>query len=289
MAYLDGDGLLYFWEKLKAYFVKQETGKGLSTNDFTTDEKTKLANLANYTLPIASTTILGGIKIGDNLTITSDGTISAVQGAYTLPTASSTTLGGIKVGTNLSISNGVLSAVDTTYSTATTSANGLMSSADKSKLDGIATGAQVNVLEAVKLNGTALTISGKAVNVDLSSYALSSTTLAGYGITNAYTKTEIDSKLSSTYKAAGSSAFADLPTPAESVLGYVYNVTDTFTTTASFIEGAGKTYPAGTNVAVIVSGGTYYYDVLPGFVDLSGYLLIASTITNTTIDTIVAS
>lgn len=36
-----------------------------------------------------------------------------IPSAYTLPTASSTTLGGIKVGTNLSISNGVLSATDT--------------------------------------------------------------------------------------------------------------------------------------------------------------------------------
>jgi hypothetical protein len=37
-----------------------------------------------------------------------------------------------------------ITAKDTTYSTATTSANGLMSSGDKSKLDGIASGAEVN-------------------------------------------------------------------------------------------------------------------------------------------------
>lgn len=57
---------------------------------------------------------------------------------YVLPTASSSQLGGIKVGTNLSIdSNGVLSASDHTYSAATHSANGLMTSADKVKLDNI--------------------------------------------------------------------------------------------------------------------------------------------------------
>ena len=83
-----------------------------------------------------------------NATSSSDGLMSAADKAkldgiatgankYTLPTASSSTLGGIKVGTNLSISSGVLSAKDTTYSVATTSANGLMSKADKSKLDGI--------------------------------------------------------------------------------------------------------------------------------------------------------
>lgn len=54
---------------------------------------------------------------------------------YSLPTASSSTLGGVKVGTNLSISNGVLSATDTKYNAASTSAAGLMSTADKGKLD----------------------------------------------------------------------------------------------------------------------------------------------------------
>lgn len=66
--------------------------------------------------------------------------------AYSLPTAAANTLGGVKVGTNLSIDgSGVLSATDTTYSDATQSAAGLMSSTDKTKLDGIATGAEVNV------------------------------------------------------------------------------------------------------------------------------------------------
>lgn len=48
--YLDDNGLLYFWGVLKALFsnkVDKETGKGLSTNDFTTNEKTKLAGIAN--------------------------------------------------------------------------------------------------------------------------------------------------------------------------------------------------------------------------------------------------
>ena len=57
---------------------------------------------------------------------------------------------------------------NTTYADATTSTHGLMSAADKTKLNGVATGAQVNKIESVKVNGTALTIdSSKAVNVDL--------------------------------------------------------------------------------------------------------------------------
>lgn len=85
--------------------------------------------IAGYTLPTATDSVLGGIKIGSGLSIDANGVVSAA-GTYTLPTASATVLGGIKVGTNLSIdANGVLSATDTntTYSVftgATTVANG---------------------------------------------------------------------------------------------------------------------------------------------------------------------
>lgn len=49
----------------------------------------------------------------------------------------------------------------------------------------------------------------------------------------------------------GSVAFANLPaTLTRAMGGYVYNVTDDFTTDARFIEGAGKKYKAGTNVEV---------------------------------------
>lgn len=98
------------------------------------------------------------------------------------------------------------------------------------------------------------------------------TTLDGYGITNAYTKDEINAKISSVYKPAGSVAFAALPSLSESILGNVYNVTDAFTTTANFVEGAGNKYPKGTNVVVVKVGDAYKYDVLAGFVDLSGYV-----------------
>jgi hypothetical protein len=56
---------------------------------------------------------------------------------YSLPTAASDTLGGVKVGNRLSISTGVLSADSQTDNNFTTTL--------KNKLDGIATGAEVNV------------------------------------------------------------------------------------------------------------------------------------------------
>lgn len=65
-----------------------------------------------YILPTATSTTLGGIKVGQRLSI-NNGILSAdVQpNNYSLPTASTTTLGGIKVGSGLTISSGVLSVV----------------------------------------------------------------------------------------------------------------------------------------------------------------------------------
>lgn len=81
-------------------------------------------------LPVASSSTLGGVKIGSGLTVAEDGTISAAA-AYTLPTASSSVKGGIKVGTGLTMSSETLNhsnsiTAKTAYgSTSTTaSANG---------------------------------------------------------------------------------------------------------------------------------------------------------------------
>jgi len=60
--------------------VDKITGKQLSTEDFTTTEKTKLASLVNYSLPIASDTVLGGIKIGSGLSIDVNGVVTASGG-----------------------------------------------------------------------------------------------------------------------------------------------------------------------------------------------------------------
>ena len=56
----------------------------------------------------------------------------------------------LTAGENISITDLTISATDTTYSVATTSADGLMSAADKAKLSGIETGAQVNTVTGVK-------------------------------------------------------------------------------------------------------------------------------------------
>lgn len=74
--------------KLNSLFVRKETGKGLSTNDYTAAEKAKLAGVAvganNYVLPAPTASTIGGVKAGNNVTISEDGTISAIQGQLDL-------------------------------------------------------------------------------------------------------------------------------------------------------------------------------------------------------------
>lgn len=204
--------------------VDKVDGKGLSTNDYTSEEKAKLSGIA------------------------------ANANNYTLPAATASVLGGVTIGSNVSVSSGKISVAD-----ASTSAKGVV---------------QLSSSTSGTSTTKAATESAVKAAYDLASSKQSpATSLSGYGIEDAYTKTEIDSKISSVYKPAGSVAFASLPTPAAGVLGNVYNVTDAFTTTASFIEGAGSKYPTGTNVVVVQSGTGYKFDVLAGFVDLSAYAL----------------
>lgn len=89
-----------------------------------------------------------------------------------------------------------------------------------------------------------------------------------------YVDDSITTQVSSVYKTKGSiTDLTALATPDKAHEGFVYNIENEFTTTDQFVEGAGKTYPAGTNVVCInTTGTTYKWDVLAGMVDLSGYV-----------------
>lgn len=138
--YLDENGLLYVWQKIKNKFVWQENGKGLSSNDYTTNEKNKLA----------------GIEAGATKTII-DATLSTsstnpVQNAVV--TAAINNKVDKETGKGLS-TNDLTNDLKAKYDTAV------------SKVDELTeTGGAPNVIEIVKVNGTALTPdSNKAVNV----------------------------------------------------------------------------------------------------------------------------
>jgi len=373
--------------------VDKVDGKGLSTNDYTTAEKQKLAGIAdnanNYSHPAYTQRNEGLYKV----TVDAQGHVSNVSA---VEKGDITALG--------------IPAQDTTYSDATESAAGLMPASAVTKLKGIEADADVNIIESVKVNGSALTVTDKAVDIPVPTGALASksqvaiddlntelkekvlaSSEGNHGHTNkelleTYTQTEadladavakkhshanateldkiadgdvakwnaaeqnakdyaddldeamdgrmqivegkahehanaaelakfvdgdkakldaakstadaaaaaievlngtesttgsvantvktyVDGRLASAYKAAGSSTFAALPTPSAANEGYVYNVTDAFTTDAKFVDAANGQYAAGTNVVVVeVSEGVYKFDVLAGFVDLSNYM-----------------
>lgn len=72
-------------EFVKLHMTKADGAKSdVTINNATTTvsgvmsatDKQKLDNLSNYTLPIASATALGGIKLGSGLSVTNDGTVS---------------------------------------------------------------------------------------------------------------------------------------------------------------------------------------------------------------------
>ena len=112
--FLDSNGLLYLWSKIKSYVasaisnkVDKVTGKGLSTNDYTTAEKNKLTGITAGAQPnqnafanikVGSTTVAADaasdtleLIAGANVTLTPDATNDKVTIA-----AKDTTYSGMK-------------------------------------------------------------------------------------------------------------------------------------------------------------------------------------------------
>lgn len=145
-AKIKGDGDSYTMELLDdttvdlSGKVDKVEGKGLSTNDYTTAEKTKLAGIAeganNYVHPSYTAKTSGLYKV----TVDATGHVSAVAAV----TKDDITALGIP-------------GQDTTYPEATPAKAGLMSAADKSKLDGmtIATDAEVTEMLTEVFGATA--------------------------------------------------------------------------------------------------------------------------------------
>ena len=280
------DGLTYFASKFKAWvtegFVAKESGKGLSTNDYTTTEKNKLAGVATG----AQVNVVESVKVNGttlavsskavNIDLSTKSDVSAipkfaVEVVTSLPTSNISTstlylvansgsgnnaydeyiyanskwekLGTIDVdlsgyttdgeftghtgdstihvsstekstwngkqdkliaGTNITISGTTISAKDTTYGVASTSANGLMSASDKSKLDAITASADAVSFTRNLSTGTKIgTITINGTGTDLyceknTDTTYNNATTSTAGLMSASDKTKLDS-VESTY------------------------------------------------------------------------------------------
>ena len=80
-------------------------GSGLSMNG----EVLNNTNPTPYSLPTASSSTKGGVKIGNGLSMSGDTLNNTNPTPYSLPTASANVLGGVKIGQGISINNGVIS------------------------------------------------------------------------------------------------------------------------------------------------------------------------------------
>lgn len=283
--YLDSDGLLYFWSKIKAALPKK-TSELTNDSGFITIDDVPEGVSPSTTTPKMNGTAATGTETayarGDHVHPSDSTKVDKVTGKglstndyttteknklagiddnannYTLPAATSSALGGVKTGSNINNSSGTISVND-----GTTSAKGVVQLTDTIDSDSTKAATPTAV---------------KAVQDEVKTKADKSTTLSGYGITDAYTKTEVDGKLSGALHYQGTKDnYSDLPTTGN-VKGDVWNITN---------ADASHGVKAGDNVAW---NGTDW-DVLSGTVDLSAYMLTADMVrvTNTEIDTIVAS
>lgn len=152
--FLTKNGLSHVWLTLKSKLnakVDKVEGKQLSSNDYTTVEKNKLAGLSNYSHPTSAGNkhIPAGGAAGKILGWASNGTAQWVDDK------------------------------DTTYGDATQSAHGLMTAADKTKLDGIAAGAN----KYIHPSYTAAAAGLYKVTVDASGHVSATTAVAKSDIT----------------------------------------------------------------------------------------------------------
>ena len=203
-AFLDKQGLTHYDSKLKTVVAGQMTIEGRTITlksvsgatlatvtmpqtiyELATAQKdglmsmgdfAKLQGIAAQATKVENSETNGNIQINDvetpvyvHPTVTA-GALGA--GLYKITTDGN---GHVTLGTKVvkgDITALGIPAQDTTYGPATADAAGLMSAADFTKLQGVAVGAQVNVIEKVSVNGGALPVSSKGVNIDLTPYAL---------------------------------------------------------------------------------------------------------------------
>jgi hypothetical protein len=140
---------------------------------------------AQYTLPTASTSILGGVKVdGTSITIDGNGVIHGAN-TYVLPQATTSQLGGVRVdGTTITVNNGVISGANTYVlpQASTITLGGVKvdgSTITINPTTGVISGAQLytlptastSILGGVKVDGSTVTVNNGVISA-VTSYSL---------------------------------------------------------------------------------------------------------------------
>lgn len=328
-TYLDKEGLLYLWTKLKTYFVKKESGKGLSTNDLTNTLKSNYD--AAYTHSTTShapsdaekNTIIGVQKNGADVVI--DASTRKVN--ITVPTKTSDITNDSGFITTGDIPEGAAASTTTPKMDGTASAGKELAFArgdhvhpsDTSKVDkvsgkGLSTNdltdalksnydaaythsnathapsnAQANVIESIKVNGTAQTITSKSVDIAVPTNNNQLTNGAGYQ-TSAQVESAITAKNYAT-KSEVATAVANAAHLKREILSSS-TLPDVSSADANTIYMLPITSATGDNKFtewMVINGA--WEKTGDSDVDLSGYAKTTdfAAITNGEIDTVVAS
>lgn len=254
-SYLDSDGVLYFWQKIKNLFVVKENGKGLSTNDYTTAEKNKLAGIAEGATNVTVDTALSSSStnpVQNKVINTALGNkVDKVSGkglsTNDFTTAEKNKLAGISTGANKT-------TVDPSLSE--TSSNPVQNQVVKKALDLKAP------LASPALTGTP---TAPTATVGTNTTQIATTAFVSTAITNA-----VSGITQFSYEVVAS-------LPATGVNGKIYLVAHS--------HGTGDAYDE------YIWTGSEYEKIGNTDIDLSGYMLTTDmvAITNAEIDTIVAS
>lgn len=192
--FLDKAGVTYLVGKFKDLLtgkVDKETGKGLSTNDYTTDEKTKLAGIAagaqkNVQADWNATS--GGAQILNKpSSLPASNTTSTYAADGTAPVNGKAVAAALETldVSDAAVSGQYVSEVSETDGKVTVKRTALPTKLPAS-----------DTTSTYSATGTA-PVNGKAVASAISGKANKSTTLSGYGITDAPTKTEMSSAIAS--------------------------------------------------------------------------------------------
>ena len=194
---LDENRLAQLWALIKGKFVQAETGKGLSTNDFTTDEKNKLSNIEAG----ANENIIEGIAV-NNVDITPvNKRVNLV-----VPTKVSDLTNDEKFQTDTEVASAIAGSGYQANVIETVKVNGSILDIDSKKSVNVIvptdnsvlangagyqtasdvlsaltnSGYQANVIETVKVNNVALVPSSKTVNITVPTDNSVLTNGAGY-------------------------------------------------------------------------------------------------------------